>query len=158
MSVLALDLGTHCGHALLHPTGVTVSGTWDFRTLRHEDAGFRFVRFRESLDMMLKNNGVRVIYFEEVRRHAGTSAAHIYGGFMAVLKMWCVANGVSYQSVPVGIIKKHWTGRGNASKEEMIAEARRRGYDPVDDNEADALAILVLKTEGSAITRPERAP
>lgn len=147
MTTLALDLGTNCGFALEHPVEGVQSGTWCFQTRRHEDAGMRFVRFRETLDTMRKNNGVTKIYFEEVRRHAGTTAAHIYGGFMAVLKMWCVANGVSYESVPVGEIKKSFTGKGNAKKDEMIAEAKRRGFSPGDDNEADAIAILVLKTE-----------
>lgn len=148
MSTLALDLGTSTGFALLHPTGVCISGTWNFQPKRHEDAGMRFVRFREQLDVLKRDSGVTVIYFEEVRRHIGTTAAHVYGGFLAMLKAWCVDNAVSYQSVPVGEIKKFWTGKGNAKKDEMIAEARRRGYDPCDDNEADAIAILVLKTEG----------
>lgn len=148
MSILALDLGTHTGFALLHPTGVCISDTWDFQPKRHEDAGMRFRRFREQLDALKRDYSVDTIYFEEVRRHAGTTAAHIYGGFMAVLKLWCVENTVAYQSVPVGEIKKAWTGKGNASKDEMIAEARRRGYDPCDDNEADAIAILVHKTGG----------
>lgn len=147
MSVLALDLGTKCGHALAHPTGVTVSGTWDLSTKRHEDAAFRFIRFREHLSILHRQVPLTVVYFEEVRRHAGTTAAHIYGGLMAMLKSWCVDNGVSYCSVPVGEIKKGWTGKGNADKDAMIAEAKRRGYSPLDDNEADAIAILVLKTE-----------
>lgn len=159
MSVLALDLGTSCGFALLHPTGLTVSGTWNLSfDKRVESHGMRYIRFREALDTMKKNNGVTVIYFEEVRRHIGTTAAHVYGGLMAVMQAWCEDNGVEYQSVPVKEIKQFWTGRGNAKKDEMIAEARRRGYDPTDDNEADAIAILVLKTEGGAVPRAERAP
>ena len=39
-------------------------------------------------------------------------------------------------------IKKHATGKGNASKEAMLASARSKGHDPSDDNEADALALL----------------
>lgn len=37
-----------------------------------------------------------------------------------------------------------------ASKEEVIAGVRRLGFDPADDNEADALALLdwALKTGG----------
>ena len=42
----------------------------------------------------------------------------------------------------MGTIKKHATGKGNASKDEMVASARARGHTPVDDNEADALALL----------------
>lgn len=150
MSVLALDLGTNCGFALLHPTGLEVSGTWDLSVnkKRMESPGMRFVRFREHLDAMSRNNGVHQVYFEEVRRHAGTTAAHVYGGLLAIMMSWCAENDIEFQGVPVGEIKSFWTGKGNAKKEDMIAEARRRGYDPVDDNEADAIAILVLKTEG----------
>jgi Holliday junction resolvasome RuvABC endonuclease subunit len=44
--------------------------------------------------------------------------------------------------VPVGTIKKHATGKGNASKAEMLAAIRALGHRPADDNEADSLALL----------------
>ena len=58
--------------------------------------------------------------------------------------------GVPYQGVPVGTIKRHATGKGNAPKVAMIAAARGRGYSPADDNEADAIALLLwaLETNG----------
>ena len=41
-------------------------------------------------------------------------------------------------------------GKGNADKQAMIAAVRERGFEPGDDNEADAIAILLwaLETEG----------
>jgi len=52
--------------------------------------------------------------------------------------------------VPVGTIKRHATGKGNADKAAMMAAARARGFSPADDNEADAIAILLwaLETRG----------
>jgi Holliday junction resolvasome RuvABC endonuclease subunit len=44
--------------------------------------------------------------------------------------------------VPVGTIKRHATGRGNADKDAVIAAVRALGFNPEDDNEADALALL----------------
>jgi Holliday junction resolvasome RuvABC endonuclease subunit len=57
---------------------------------------------------------------------------------------------VPYQGVPVGTIKKHATGRGNADKQAMVAAARARGFSPADDNEADAIALLLwaIETQG----------
>ena len=52
-----------------------------------------------------------------------------------------------YQGVPVGTIKRHVTGKGNADKAAVIAAVRARGFNPADDNEADALAILLWATE-----------
>jgi hypothetical protein len=64
------------------------------------------------------------VYFEEVRRHAGVDAAHAYGGFMAHLTAWCEHHQIPYQGVPVGTIKKHATGKGNANKDQMIGAVR----------------------------------
>ena len=69
---------------------------------------------------------------------------------MAHLLAVCIDDKIGYESVPVGEIKRYWTGKGNAKKEAMIAEAVRRGYEPADDNEADALAILCLKCGDAA--------
>ena len=82
--------------------------------------------------------------------HAGTDAAHIYGGLMATLTSWAEVRGIPYEGVPVGTIKRHATGKGNAPKEAMIAAARARGFSPADDNEADAIAILhwAIETNG----------
>ena len=89
----------------------------------------------------------RIVHFEEVRRHAGTDAAHIYGGLLATLTAWCEQHGIAYQGVPVGTIKRFATGKGNADKAAMIAAIRARGFSPADDNEADALAILLWAIE-----------
>ena len=52
--------------------------------------------------------------------------------------------------MPVGTIKRFATGKGNADKAAMIAAVRGRGFEPADDNEADAIAILLwaLETHG----------
>ena len=39
------------------------------------------------------------------------------------------------------------TGKGNADKQAMIAAMRERGFEPADDNEADAIAILLWAIE-----------
>lgn len=94
--------------------------------------------------MKMTAGQIDAVYFEEVRRHVGTDAAHVYGGFVATLTAWCENNQIPYEGIPVGTIKKAATGRGNASKEEMIQAMRAKGHNPKDDNEADALAILHL--------------
>ena len=140
-SVLALDLGTRTGWALASADGPIVSGTESFKPQRFEGGGMRFLRFKRWLTEV-KGGGLAAVYFEEVRRHAGVDAAHVYGGFLATLTAWCEAHEVPYAGVPVGAIKKHATGKGNADKAAMMAAARARGFEPADDNEADALALL----------------
>ena len=66
---------------------------------------------------------------------------------LAVLSAWCEERAIAYQGVPVGTIKRYATGKGNADKAAMIAAMRARGFAPADDNEADALALLLWATD-----------
>jgi Holliday junction resolvasome RuvABC endonuclease subunit len=141
--MLALDLGTRTGWALLSVDRTITSGSEIFKPGRFEGGGMRFLRFKRWLtEIKQSTDGLDAVYFEEVRRHAGVDAAHAYGGFMAHLTAWCEHHQIPYQGVPVGTIKKHATGKGNAGKEDMVVAMRARGFLPVDDNEADALALL----------------
>jgi hypothetical protein len=108
----------------------------------------RYLRFRNWLDEISERAGdLSAVYFEEVRRHVGTDAAHLYGGFLATLTAWCETRGIPYQGVPVGTIKRHVAAKGNADKIAVVAAVRARGFAPSDDNEADAIAILLWAIE-----------
>ncbi len=85
----------------------------------------------------------------EVRRHIGTDAAHVFGGLLATLTSWAELNRIPYEGVPVGTIKRFATGKGNADKAAVIAAMEARGFRPADDNEADALALLLWATSST---------
>jgi Holliday junction resolvasome RuvABC endonuclease subunit len=147
-TILSLDLGTTTGWAVRSRDGTVTSGSQSFKPQRFEGGGMRYLRFKRWLaDIREAAGGIDLVHFEEVRRHAGVDAAHAYGGFMAHLTAWCEQHAIPYQGVPVGTIKKHATGRGNASKDDMIAAAVARGFMPADDNEADALLLLCWAIE-----------
>ncbi|MBF0153235.1 MAG: hypothetical protein HQL64_05795 [Magnetococcales bacterium] len=140
---LALDLGSKTGWALRQADGTITSGVMEFRPGRFEGGGMAFVRFKHWLDeILLFAEPLTAVFFEEVRAHAGVTAAHVYGGFLAHLTAWAEQHQLPYQGVPVGTIKRHATGKGNASKAEVMEAMRRKGHHPADDNAADALAIL----------------
>ena len=147
-TILALDLGTTTGWAIRIKDCQIISDSETFKPQRFEGGGMRYLRFRKWLtEIKQSGDGIDAVYFEEVRRHIGVDAAHAYGGFMATLTAWCEHHQIPYQGVPVGTIKKHTTGKGNASKAEMITAVIARGHAPADDNEADALALLYWAIE-----------
>ncbi|MCG8047132.1 MAG: hypothetical protein N0E48_16120 [Candidatus Thiodiazotropha endolucinida] len=150
---LALDLGNHLGWALEMDRGTVISGTEDFTPGRHEGGGMCYLRFRKFLQSVETGAEPTVVYYEEVRRHLGVDAAHKYGGYLAILTGWCESMNIPYSGVPVGSIKKFITGKGNASKKEVIENVRARGFNPKDDNEADALALLMLVTDQAPESR-----
>jgi len=146
--VLALDLGTTTGWALRARDGQIAHGFVSFKPQRFEGGGMRYLRFKRWLSEIQGAAGeIHSIYFEEVRRHNGVDAAHVYGGLMATLTTWCEHHRIAYQGVPVGTIKRHATGKGNAGKAQVIAAMRAKGHPVTDDNEADALALLAWAIE-----------
>lgn len=150
-AILALDLGQTTGWAVRTPDGVITSGTAEFKPGRFQSVGMTYLRFRGWLEEIRDTaGGVGAIWFEEVVAHRGVAASHAYGAFLGHLTAWAEAREIPYAGVPVGTIKRHVTGRGNADKAAVIAAVRRLGFNPADDNEADALAILdwALKVGG----------
>jgi crossover junction endodeoxyribonuclease RuvC len=156
-SLLALDLGTTTGYKVGYAKSA-VSGTFDLRPSRWEGGGMRGVKFRTKLNEMHAAFTITRVVYEEVHRHRGTDAAHIYGGLLMILTSWCEENSIPYEGVGVGTIKKFWTGKGNADKAAMIAEAERRGFSPSDDNEADAIALFEMKVADLVVWSPSEDP
>ena len=152
MNILAIDPGTHCGYALMDTMTKTIlaSGVWELSIGRHEGGGMRFVRLRRYIADIIQSSA-DVVFYEEVKRHMGTDAAHIYGGIIAVITSECEGHAppIPYKGIPVGTIKRVATGKGNADKEKMMdaAAARWPEHKCKDDNEADARWLAVAALE-----------
>lgn len=151
MRLLGIDPGTKCGYAILDGGRIT-SGVWDLSSRRHEGGGMRYLRLKTYLEELLRS-GVDVVAYEEVHRHLGTDAAHVYGGIVATIATACEAwevgrikKPIPYRGIPVGTVKKFATGKGNANKDAMIAAATSRwpSETMADDNEADARFIVLV--------------
>lgn len=155
--VVGIDPGTSCGWAVRYPDGAYCSGTWDLRARRHEGGGMRFLRFTkyfaELLDGLRYGDGI-IVGYEEVRRHMGVDAAHVYGGIIGALSARCEELQIPYSGYPVGTVKKLATGKGNASKDAMVEAAVDKwpgyewsGYDEVD-------ARWIAETAHAAVVAP----
>lgn len=147
MKILALDLATKCGWAVKEDGRKAKHGTATFENRKWDGAGIRFVKFNKFLHDILAEHKPDLVVFEGVRRHRGTDAAHVYGGFMATLQAVCESNSIPYTAYGVTEVKKFWTGQGYADKNTMVKVARDKGYNPEDDNAADALAVLFFAIE-----------
>jgi len=154
MNILALDLGTTTGWCAGN-RDAHINGIWRLMPGRFDSASMRVVKFLQALNDIHASMPLGAVYYEEVRSHRGVDAAHWYGAFWSHLIKWCDEHGIPHEGVSVGEIKRSWTGKGNAKKEAMVAEAQRRGYSGVtDDNEADAIALFTLKAPAVAVAAP----
>ena len=136
MKILALDFATQTGWAT-----ADMSGTQRFDVKRGESPGMRFLRFRVWLEEMCEKLVHPEVIAYEQPHHRGGAATELAYGFLTEVKTRAATQHIELMPVHSSTLKKWATGRGNAGKPEMIAEAKRRGFDPTDDNEADACLL-----------------
>jgi hypothetical protein len=158
-SVLALDLGTHCGYACGLPNTLR-SGTWDLATdAEVEEWGkTRLTRrmdprplrlWRKIRNLVTAMGSVPEIFiFEDVEFQTYTLQCQLWSSLRTGL--WFAAHELEPQlidCVPVSTLKKFATGFGGANKKAMQAALVRHnpvlGKNACDDNEVDALWLWI---------------
>ena len=135
--LFALDLGMHTGWALFTRAGARLaSGVWH---LGKDAVRGRFGELLLCLRTKVGAQGVKCAAYEHVRRHAATTAAHVFGGWLAVLDMLQAATHVE----PLGLRTQDLHAAAGVTsatenKRRMIAAAVTRDWTVADDNEAEA--------------------
>lgn len=142
-----MDLGTKTGFCVFSLKNgsirVSKSGTKNFSQPGKTHLGRRFVCFRDWLIRTILECNIKSIYYEQVYGHTGIQASHVYGGFLYHMAAVCDDLNIPMFGIGVCTIKKSATGNGHASKEEVIQAMRKLNFNPIDDNEADSIAIAV---------------
>ena len=141
MRILALDLATRTGWA--HSSGA--SGVQDFSPRRGDSPGMRWIEFRAWLCRLLDSAPTDVMVYEQAH-HRGGAATHVAHSLIAAVETVAAERGIEVTNRHTSKIKRHALGKGSGSKDEVVEAARGRGWNPADDNEADALWLLDLAT------------
>lgn len=156
MRILALDLGTQTGWALLESNRVE-SGVRTFDVKRGESPGMRYLNFNRWLDTMacLEAAGGRtdtyraldLVVYEQTHQRGG-AATEVAAGFATRVQEFCARYGIDHAAVHSATLKKWTTGHGNAKKADMVLAVMNRWGRRVDtDDEADAIALLYFAKE-----------
>ena len=149
MNVIFFDLATATGWASYYH-GTTESGVEKFTLRPGESPGMRFLRFNRWLsEVLLDGMGENpcydlVVYEKPLARQSSSAAAAIAYGFATRVQEFCARRDIEHSVVPAGTLKKHATGKGNASKAMMMAAAQALfpDQDVTDENQGDALCGL----------------
>ena len=147
MRILSIDQGTKTGWAAWYDNH-TESGVEDFSVRSGESAGMKFIKFNAWLKKISEMVQPELVVFEQPHQRGGP-ATRIGVGLSTRIEEQAARCGVEYKMVHSGTLKKFATGKGNASKEEMILKAKELyiGLVVIDDNHADALLMLVWARE-----------
>lgn len=117
----------------------------EVRRLRHLSARID-VACREADVVVIENFPSRANY-----------RAHQMGEIHGLVKVVLLQRGTPFALVDNTQLKKYATGRGNASKDEVLAAAIREGYPGSNNNGADAWWLRIMGL-GHYLNRDEVAP
>lgn len=137
MEIIALDIAGKTGYCLEKD-----SGTWDFSRKGKVTKAFQMQDFYTVVKEKL-----RTIDFVAYEKPGGRffSGVRSHANFEGVLLLCCQELGaIPYKGYSATQIKKFITGKGNASKQDVITAVKELGFNPTDDNEADAIALYLL--------------
>ena len=172
--VLGLDMGTNCGYsyAIIRKDGSWefnpwFMGLWDLSTGRYDSGNLGFLRLRRFLTEV----SPCAIFYEDVKFTPGeaitkynasrvlaraATSSELLGAFRQIIMMWAEDHGAICAGVPIGTIKRKATGRGVASKEDVIKACNAKFSTNFDietytttgaDNVADSAFVLVCGLE-----------
>lgn len=139
MEILALDPASKTGYATAENYGV-----WNCTPNTGESRGMRLIKFEKHLKSILDSLNIGVVSYELVAgKH--THANNIKSEMIGILLRECESRGIEYKGYAPTKIKKFATGKGNASKEDVINSVKEKyNYIGSDDNEADSIALYYL--------------
>lgn len=136
MKILALDIASQTGWC-----SPNAHGCWDLRIKRDESGGLRLLRLKAKVKEIIELEQIELVVYERVsgfHKNAIIVASEMVG----VVKSFCDENNIPYKAYSAAEIKRFATGKGNASKKQMIQAAKdKHGYSGDDDNVADAIHL-----------------
>lgn len=143
--VLALDLATRTGWCAGRPGERPRFGVWQLRGMT---PGERYAALDDILRDSIKIHQPTEIVFEAplVRGdHAGINAGRLALGFVAIVELVAYDHSLRVSEVYASQTRKAVLGRGNfekgKAKEAVAAWCNANGFDPPDDNAADAVVL-----------------
>jgi hypothetical protein len=154
MRVIALDLGSTTGIACGNgprPDGsefIKFTGKGGF-TPKCFYEFYKYLDYTIATTIRLGEGEIQLVIEKPNAHMPGYAGVKVHFGMLGVALSLegKYTDLVTSHVVPALTIKKYWTGSGRAKKPDMIAEAQKRGYDIVDDNEADSVALYVYAQE-----------
>lgn len=132
------------------------SGVWKLPRVGSHYRGQLWTKFTLELCKLLDSVLVDAVGYEHVPHHKGSEAASVYHGLVTVIQIECWRRRIDVIPVTIAASKIQATGYGHAGKSEIMAASRKRwpGFEPADDNEADAryIALWTLLNRPRSLT------
>jgi Holliday junction resolvasome RuvABC endonuclease subunit len=140
--ILALDLATNIGWAKGDGSYLPLFGSYRLPKTG-DDVGQFLLAYEQWFGSVVAQVSPSLVVFETPILPGTTSFKTVtkLQSIAGLTELLCLKAGVKCRSVQPTVVKKSWTGKGNAKKPDMMARAQALGFDVTDNDQADAIAI-----------------
>jgi Holliday junction resolvasome RuvABC endonuclease subunit len=147
--ILGLDLALHTGWARIVDGRVYESGVLDLSRVRDGMGRHNGHAFAALYAWLGDQTRPETLLAYELAHHRGGPATRLACGWQAVVQMFAARRGMAAPMAVATMTLKKWaTGSGRSGKDQVKAWAAvRLGRPPIDDNEADAVAVGLWAAE-----------
>lgn len=122
--------------------GTVTSGIIKTRELRGVE---RLLYLQEQFEILCNTFHPVTVFYEGYSMGSHSGRNFDIGEMGGVLKMFAYTHNIPLVLVPPSVLKKFITGKGNASKEEVILKLYKRyGFEAPRNDEADAIGLYLL--------------
>lgn len=146
--ILSLDVASNTGFAVFNvdeqfKIALLDSGDVSFPLNKKQHVGKRWLKAQTFFDDYIGGLKPDFVVYESVQRHVSTMSAHCYGYLSYTLLAACAKHGVEVRDMGVGVWKKIYCGRGNATKLEIEAAVKidYPDLELLSDDHSDAIGI-----------------
>ena len=124
MNIIGIDLATATGITHLNGDKAYISSI----NADRKRYGMQFAAFDAMMTTTLRTYKTleTIVFFEDIKRHSSTAAAHMYGYYRGALQRICHVQGLECVGIPVGTVKRIVAEKGNANKLEVAAGCAAR--------------------------------
>ena len=116
-------------------------------------AGSWRINLVDKLDAILDPTCPTVAIIESLPRNA--MSAGITGQAQGLVRYVLNTYGIPYLELAPATVKKLFAGKGNATKQDMIDQCILHGFNPQDDNVADAYALVHAGRKAITVPPPK---
>ncbi len=144
--IFTIDTGLTTGWAYMFQSNSPIEfGAWELGG-GIKEAGKSFAAMEKILDANLTVYKPKLIVKEapiKTRYDTVEKLALMYG-LHAIVELLAYKHGSLLTEIDPRTLKKQFAGNGNADKDDMIHVCRSKGFDVLDHNSADAIALMVV--------------
>lgn len=140
MNILAFDPATETGWAAVDSEDISTL-KWGNCKIPNKKDTKKWIWYENMVAGLVKIFKPELIVVEmPVINHVGATIHH--AKLVVIIEKICQQNDIEYKEVPPNMVKKFFTGKGNADKQEMLSASRMFGYGGDNHNVSDAILIL----------------